>query len=203
MMCSLSQIKELFTRPIVLPRLAAMLAFNLSLLCGPKAANLKIKDPRRLHWNPRSLLSRIVSLFIALGDNFDFISALVSDTRSFTPETMQRATVTLKKHAIRSEADIKRLEDLALKISSIKMTSKEEPENIPDEFLDPLLYTLMRDPVILSKTSRVTVDRTTITAHLLNDPTDPFNRQPVSPEDLIPDTDLKTRIESFLSSTKN
>ena len=47
------------------------------------------------------------------------------------------------------------------------------------------MYTLMRDPVILPS-SRTTIDRATIKAHLLSDPKDPFNRMPLSLEDVVP-----------------
>ena len=40
--------------------------------------------------------------------------------------------------------------------------------DIPDEFLDPIQYTLMKDPVILPS-SRVTIDRPVIVRHLLSD----------------------------------
>jgi hypothetical protein len=53
--------------------------------------------------------------------------------------------------------------------------------------LDPLLSTIMRDPVILP-TSRVTIDLATIKSHLLSVPTDPFNRSPLKIEDVIPGT---------------
>ncbi len=45
---------------------------------------------------------------------------------------------------------------------------------IPDEFLDPLMFTLMRDPVLLP--SGCVMERSVIGQHLLNDHTDPFNR---------------------------
>ena len=47
-------------------------------------------------------------------------------------------------------------------------------EQIPDEFLDPLMFTLMTDPVLLP--SGAIMERTVIAQHLLNDSTDPFNR---------------------------
>ena len=50
---------------------------------------------------------------------------------------------------------------------------------------DPLMFTLMEDPVILP-TSRTSVDRSTIRSHLLSDPNDPFNRAPLSIEDVVP-----------------
>lgn len=50
---------------------------------------------------------------------------------------------------------------------------------------DPVLYTMMRDPVILPS-SKVRVDLSTIKSHLLSDPTDPFNRVPLKIDDVIP-----------------
>jgi hypothetical protein len=72
---------------------------------------------------------------------------------------------------------------------------------IPYEFLDPLMYSLMEDPVILPM-SKQTVDRSTIRSHLLSDPTDPFNRQPMSIEDVVPNVDLKEQIEVFKEKRK-
>lgn len=51
--------------------------------------------------------------------------------------------------------------------------------------LDPLMFTLMEDPVILPE-SKVTIDRGTITSHLLSDATDPFNRRPLSIDQVTP-----------------
>lgn len=51
--------------------------------------------------------------------------------------------------------------------------------------VDPLMATLMEDPVILPS-SNVTIDRQTIKIHLLSDPKDPFNREPLKLEDVIP-----------------
>jgi len=50
--------------------------------------------------------------------------------------------------------------------------------------LDPLMCTVMTDPVILP--SGVIMDRSVITKHLLNSSTDPFNRLPLTPEQLVP-----------------
>jgi hypothetical protein len=52
-------------------------------------------------------------------------------------------------------------------------------------FLDPLLSTLMEDPVILP-TSNVTVDRSTIITQLLSSSIDPFNRKPLTIDMVIP-----------------
>jgi ubiquitin conjugation factor E4 B len=57
-------------------------------------------------------------------------------------------------------------------------------EDIPDEFKDPLMDTLMTDPVLLP--SGVVMDRAVIMRHLLNSNTDPFNRQALSADMLVP-----------------
>jgi hypothetical protein len=70
----------------------------------------------------------------------------------------------------------------------------------PDEFLDEILSTFMKDPVVLP--SGHFVDRSTITQHLLNDPIDPFNREPMTVEDIRPATELKARMDAWLAGKK-
>ena len=72
---------------------------------------------------------------------------------------------------------------------------------IPDEFLDPLMFTIMSDPVILPA-SRMSIDRSTIKAHLLSDSTDPFNRMPLKLEQVIPNDELRHQIEEFKRQKK-
>mmetsp|Transcript_20119 Transcript_20119/g.51023 ORF Transcript_20119/g.51023 Transcript_20119/m.51023 type:complete len:99 (-) Transcript_20119:140-436(-) len=73
---------------------------------------------------------------------------------------------------------------------------EEDLADCPDEFLDPILSTLMEDPVILP-TSNTVMDRAVITRHLLTDPKDPFNRAPLSQDDLQPCTELKAKIDEW------
>ena len=54
-------------------------------------------------------------------------------------------------------------------------------DDAPEEFLDPLMFNLMEDPVELPD-SHTIIDRITIKRHLLNDPHDPFNRAPLALE---------------------
>ena len=48
-------------------------------------------------------------------------------------------------------------------------------DNLPNEFLDPVMGDIMTDPVKLPSSGAI-VDRLTIKKHLLNDKSDPFNR---------------------------
>ena len=56
--------------------------------------------------------------------------------------------------------------------------------------------TLMTEPVLLPS-SNVVVDRSVIAKHLLSDPIDPFNRQPLQMADVVPQTELKDEINAW------
>ena len=64
---------------------------------------------------------------------------------------------------------------------------------VPEEFLDPITCALMDNPVRLPTSGKV-MDHSVIARHLLSDAKDPFNRAPLTIDDVIPDDDLKQRI---------
>lgn len=55
----------------------------------------------------------------------------------------------------------------------------------------------MKDPVILPS-SKVTVDRSTISRHLLSDQSDPFNRSPLSIDQVTPNEELKAKVNAWI-----
>ena len=79
---------------------------------------------------------------------------------------------------------------------SSSMSSSDE--DVPEEFVDPIMMTPMSDPVVLPD-SKATIDRSTAIRHLLASPTDPFTRTPLSLEDLHEDIGLRMRITSWRS----
>lgn len=74
--------------------------------------------------------------------------------------------------------------NLCLEIYAANQKNDDDYADAPDEFKDPLMDTLMVDPVILP--SGVVMDRPIIARHLLNSQTDPFNRQPLTEDELRP-----------------
>ncbi|RLN75245.1 hypothetical protein DYB28_009425, partial [Aphanomyces astaci] len=70
--------------------------------------------------------------------------------------------------------------------------------DIPDEFMDPLLWQLMKEPVTLP--SGYVVDRATITQHLMNDASDPFTRSPLTVDQLVPNAALKAQIQAWVAA---
>ena len=57
------------------------------------------------------------------------------------------------------------------------------------------MNTVMREPVRLP--SGMVVDRPVIVRHLLNSSIDPFNRQPLTLDMLVPQPDLRRRIQQW------
>ncbi len=188
-----------FLRVQIIDRLAAMLAFNLAKITGPRCSSLKVANPQRYHWEPKAILAKIVGILLNMARHDAFIVSLARDTRSVSRETFASAAAIMRRHRIRSDADIATFEGAIDRIEgAVREASQllEDLGEIPDEFLDPLMCTLMEDPVCLS-TSGVVVDRATIVAHMLNDAHDPFNRRPITAEDVVPDAALARRIQAF------
>jgi hypothetical protein len=47
-------------------RLASMLNYNVTQLCGPKCVDLKVKDAQRFKWDPRKVMEQIVEVYLNL-----------------------------------------------------------------------------------------------------------------------------------------
>ena len=92
------------------------------------------------------------------------------------------------------------VKDVKATIEQTKI-SEELIGEIPEHFQDALLYTLMRDPVTLP-TSGIVLDRSTIKTHLLSDAHDPFNRQPLSLDQVLDNVELKMEIEAWLTKAR-
>jgi ubiquitin conjugation factor E4 B len=179
-----------FTMPEVVQRLASMLDYNLDAMAGPKQKNLKVENPDQYNFHPSALLEEIVEVYLNLSDKPNFILAVARDGRSYRPKNFAAAGAILKRHGLKSSEQLRKWENLQKKFAAAKAedeTAEQDLGEIPEEFLDPVLFTLMDDPVILP-TSRTVVDRSTIRSHLLSDPNDPFNRVPLKIEDVKPGT---------------
>ncbi|XP_043267135.1 ubiquitin conjugation factor E4 B [Venturia canescens] len=195
-------ITEPFLRPELVGRLSAMLNFNLQQLCGPKCKNLKVRKPQKYGWEPRTLLSQLVDIYLHL-DCDSFAAALASDERSFGKELFTDAANRLGRSAIKTTTEIERFMALAEKAAVIARDNRARDEDYgdaPEEFRDPLMDTLMEDPVKLP--SGIIMDKAVIIRHLLNSSTDPFSRQPLSEDMLTPEPDLKERISVWKQQKK-
>ncbi|PBP19477.1 ubiquitin elongating factor core [Diplocarpon rosae] len=188
-----------FTMPAIVNRVAAMLNFNLDLLVGPKSTELKVEDPKKYHFDPKTLLAEFIDIYLNLGSSENFTAAVARDGRSYKPANFDSATRILTRFSLKSGEDVAKWEQLKVQFKIAKEIDDQEEEDLadaPDEFTDPLMATLMTDPVQLPA-SKIIVDRSTISSHLLSDPKDPFNRAPLKIEDVIPMPELQARISAW------
>ncbi|XP_038076555.1 ubiquitin conjugation factor E4 B-like [Patiria miniata] len=194
------EIKKPFLRPELCDRLAAMLNFNLQQLCGPKCSDLKVENREKYGFQPRRMLDQLATIYLHL-DSEELAIALADDERSFRPGLVSDALNILSRLKTQSEIhQFSRLMERAQEITSRNQQMELDYDDAPDEFKDPLMNTIMYDPVILP--SGHIMERKIIERHLLNSQTDPFNRQELTSDMLEPATDLKKRIVDWIQAKK-
>ncbi|TNN87673.1 Ubiquitin conjugation factor E4 B [Liparis tanakae] len=192
------QVQKPFLRPELGPRLAAMLNFNLQQLCGPKCRDLKVENPEKYGFEPKKLLDQLTDIYLQL-DCARFAKAIADDQRSYSRELFEEVISKMRKAGIKSSIAIEKFKLLSDKVEEIvakNSQSEMDYSDAPDEFKDPLMDTLMTDPVILP--SGNIMDRSIILRHLLNSPTDPFNRQPLTESMLESVPELKEKIHTWM-----
>lgn len=191
------EIQRPFLLPELLPRLASMLLNVLVQLVGSKGLDIKVANPEAYNFRPKDMLRDVCSTIVRFAPHSEFHES-VAASGFFSPELLQKTISTIRRNRILGTEELGALQKLVDSVQSVIASTAREDENLgqaPDEFLDPLLCTLMTDPVCLP--SGQVIDRSTITQHLLNDPTDPFSRQPLTVDQLVPASDLKQRIDSW------
>ncbi|KAK3518935.1 hypothetical protein QTP70_016060 [Hemibagrus guttatus] len=192
------QVQKPFLRPELGPRLAAMLNYNLQQLCGPKCRDLKVENPEKYGFEPKKLLDQLTDIYLQL-DCARFAKAIADDQRSYSRELFEEVISKMRKAGIKSTIAIEKFKLLSEKVEEIvarNSQSEMDYSDAPDEFKDPLMDTLMTDPVQLP--SGNIMDRSIILRHLLNSPTDPFNRQPLTESMLESVPELKERIQAWM-----
>ena len=102
----------------------------------------------------------------------------------------------MERYLLKSQHKIDSFRILTQNVERIVKTKKQldiDLSDAPNEYKDPLMDTIMEDPVVLP--SGHVMDRSVIIRHLLNASTDPFNRQPLT-EDM-----LRPGMQSFIHFT--
>jgi len=203
--CLTKSIKKPFLKPEIADRLTAMLNINLKQLCGERARELKVEKKEKYGWEPKKLLKLLTDLYLHLQCD-QFIDFLAKEERSYTPALFTTAIDTMTRtNVICSEDGKRQWTELAEKVEERWKELQEADEDfddVPDEFLDPVMGTLMTNPVLLPSSGTI-MDRGNIMRHLLNSETDPFNRQALTAAELIDQTDLKEKIKNWTAEKRS
>jgi len=196
-----------FVRPEVIDRMAVMLNYFLAKLVGKSAVSISNKAEGKLFVHPNILLKQICEIYLFYNMNESFINSVASDARSFSIELFQDASKKTKERCLFStynkqtifETFIAALSERAAEL--VEEEERGEWEDIPEEYLDPIMQTIMKDPVTLPASQQI-CDRSVIMRHLMSESTDPFNRQHLTEEMLEPNNELREKIEKWLEERR-
>ena len=198
-----AEIRVPFLLPQLVDRLASTLLSVLVSLVGSKGLNIKVNNADELGFRPKTMLKEVSEAMAHFAASATFESAVATNGYYTTaPDTLRKVVSTLRKHSVSSKEVLGVLEAFVESVSSAAENSSALDESdAPEHFLDPILDEIMADPVRLPSSGKV-MDRSTIEQHLLNDPTDPFNRAPLAISDLVPADDIKAAIEAWQAAKK-
>ena len=200
-------LQDNFVKSGLIERLANLLNYSLNIFITPRGNDLKVKNLSEYEFNPKFILSSILTVYSSFDNYIEFIECIVKDERSYHYENFFKAKKIVEETGkIPIEVlTLEKYNKLINKLKSIEEEIKSQELNFDDassEFFDPITTLIMTDPVLLP-VSKVIVDRKTIEQHLLSDQNDPFNRTKLTKEMLVPCKDLKKKIDDYVKKKKN
>ena len=167
-----------------------------------KSKQLKVKNKLDYNFNPSFILTSLIKIYVAFREYEEFIEYVVTDQRSYKYDNFLTAIQIIKSKS-KAKLDYETSEyfddfvNKQLKEAELLAESKKiNYDDCPEEFLDPITDEIMEDPVILPS-SNMTCDRQTIETQLLSNPIDPYTRSSLTKEMLIPNKELKERIDKY------
>ena len=168
---------DIMTNNIIIKHFSNTLCYILDTLVGNHKNKLAIKDKENYGFYPLNFL-KIISKIIQIFATTDiFINAIGKNCTYDSPNLFQNLIDILLKKGELYHIHGEILSHLNSKIIKIKELEAARDEiEIPDEFCDPIMQTLIETPVILPNTN-IYMDREVICRHLLTEETNPFNRE--------------------------
>ena len=167
---------------------------------------IEIIDNNNIDFNLKIVLKNYLSIVIDLNSNNYFNKLLLQTEIDYSYNLFTKIKTILFSTSIYSWRSYYKLIELE-EINSMNINNNIE-KNIPDKFLDPLLNTLIINPVILPG-SNIFIDLSTIETHLKTNGFDPFNRTPLTLEKITnhnnkPDIiykiqEFKNELQQFLN----
>jgi len=159
----------------------------------------KVNDKTNLDFEPINILIILKYILIELifkRHNENIVIDVISENDNYIQHSILRLINILNKKDKIKSLEYSYLSYLDNKIN-VKLKDKVDYE-IPDELCDPIMDTLIEQPVMLP--NNIIIDYGTISRHLLNNDTNPFNRELLTLEILEEynkKESIKTKIDEF------
>ena len=200
-----AEIQSPFLVPELLKRLASTLNSVLVKLAGRGGLQLKVANPAKYHFKPKEMIVQIVKVYLNMGKKTEFLEEVaVEFAEDFYEEGIfDKAGSILRRLSLLNPADLERWSKFTEQVVQAVLVARETDQfmdDAPNEFLDPLLCDVMRNPVQLP--SGNIMDLTSIKQHLLNDEHDPFTREKLTLDDVKPVPALKEKIDKWIASER-
>ena len=150
-------------------------------MVGENKKYLNINDKDQYLFNPKLILQLVHKLISPFLENDIFIDSLLYEQYNTGKMINKMKGILVKINKI-SYSEAYKLNTLSEKLNSkYNKNLKLEDIEIPDEFCDPILDTLITDPVYLPNTD-IIMDKEVIARHLITDQHNPFNREELTLE---------------------
>ena len=159
----------IFCHDVLVDRVATMLNDFLLHLVGKKQRKqLRVKNFEEVEFKPKEVVSVICDIYLNLGTEMAFCKAVCKDDRSYSKGLFKSAIEVLEQIKRDGEviADFVKLSEKIEEIAELQQIDDSNYDDAPDEYLDPIMSTLMSDPVVLPSSKKI-MDRATISRHLL------------------------------------
>uniref|UniRef100_A0AC35TW87 U-box domain-containing protein n=1 Tax=Rhabditophanes sp. KR3021 TaxID=114890 RepID=A0AC35TW87_9BILA len=192
---------KIFLDQLIGEQLAALMNYNLTELSPPN--HVHFESPtlvKELNFEGRNLVTKIITVYNCLSMADVFSKYVAADERSFTPEKFAVILKGLKEQMNFNGAIHEKFSAFVKNASvhyALKIEDEDFGEEIPEEFIDPIMGNIMLDPVLLPTSGQI-CDRKTIITSLLTVQKDPFNRQELTSDQLVPQDELRVKVENWI-----
>ena len=184
-----TQFEDLLLAPENIEQFCSLLNFNLNELVNKENTKkyiIKCKD--ECNFKPIEILNLIFQIYSYIGTDTRFIESIISDSRSFSIANLNRMSRILMRKRQTSERLMSRFSYLVQVSESkhkriIERQVNVEDDDIPDEFCDPIMSTLIENPIVIPEVDLI-MDEKIIKMHLMSMDDNPFTRTKLSWDEL-------------------
>tara|TARA_B110000037_G_C17105642_1_gene499738 strand:- start:135 stop:2369 length:2235 start_codon:yes stop_codon:yes gene_type:complete len=168
--------KDIFLTTELKYRFIEMLNNYLNKLVSKKSKELIVDNPQKYGFNPVLILEKISKIYSKYYNIKEFIEIVSNDIDNYNSKLMNKMIqILLKNDKLKWEIS-GRLYHLMNLIENNKKKEVIEYEDVPDEFLDPIIMTIINNPIMVPDMDLI-VEESVIKRHLLTSETNPFNRK--------------------------
>ncbi|KAJ3423960.1 ubiquitination factor e4 [Anaeramoeba flamelloides] len=199
--------KEILVSKEIINSLVSCINFNLINLFDFVTENeFKIDNLLQL-FDYNIFIVRFVEISLLLEKKHFFVQSVANDTHCYDHDKFLKILALLKTKKSYKSKIFPNFKKYINNIEKIKQQEKLKTQKIqgnevtvPDRFLCELTYEIMTNPVKLP--NGTIVEKAAINHHLLNDPTDPYTRLPLTIEDVEDCIELKNEILEWKKKNK-